>query len=83
MQYNVNGIRCWVLTHIALYIAVYQLELFKGSILYDEWGSLFVVCLVPLIPLIPLTRLALEPRSDPLLCSVACVCSWRVCTVSF
>lgn len=43
LPYNVNGIRCWVITHAVLYVAVYQLKLFKGSILFDEWGALFVV----------------------------------------
>ncbi len=43
LTYNVNGLRAWVISHAVLYVAVYQLQLFKASVLYDEWGALFVV----------------------------------------
>lgn len=46
LSYNVNGLRCWVLSHGLLYVASYQLKLFKPSILYDEWPTLLMTAQV-------------------------------------
>jgi len=43
LKYKVNGLRAWIITHVLLYLVVFQLRLFRASILYDEWFSLFLV----------------------------------------
>jgi 7-dehydrocholesterol reductase len=43
LKYKVNGFRAWIVTHVVLYVAVFQLKLISWSLLYHEWGSLLLV----------------------------------------
>eukprot|EP00126_Sphaerothecum_destruens_P005669 Sdes_comp18949_c0_seq1m9457 len=42
LQYKVNGLNAWIVTHVCMAAAVIY-ELFPASIIADNWGSLLVV----------------------------------------
>lgn len=41
-RYKENGVLAFVVTHVAWYLAAYQLHLFSPTIVYDHFGSLVV-----------------------------------------
>jgi 7-dehydrocholesterol reductase len=42
LKYNVNGFRCWVITHILYVIFGYFIPIFPLSIVHDNWGGILV-----------------------------------------
>ncbi|HZS40388.1 MAG TPA: 7-dehydrocholesterol reductase [Polyangia bacterium] len=44
VQYKVNGLLAWALTHLALYVACFRLEWFSPTIVYDHFGSIIMTC---------------------------------------
>jgi len=43
LKYKCNGWRAFFVTHIALYVVVFQLKWVPASLLYHEWGGLLLV----------------------------------------
>jgi len=43
-RYKLNGIPAYIVTHGLLYLGAYPLGLFSPAILYDEFGSILVIC---------------------------------------
>lgn len=40
LKYNVNGLNCWVVTHILFFVCTYYLDLFKPTIIFDNWPQI-------------------------------------------
>jgi len=43
LKYKVNGLNCWVMTHVLLALCTLVLHMFPASVLYDEWLNLYSV----------------------------------------
>lgn len=43
LEYQINGLQAWVITHVLWLVAVLYLPWFSPAILVDEWGSLLWV----------------------------------------
>ncbi|KAI3634404.1 hypothetical protein MIR68_008008 [Amoeboaphelidium protococcarum] len=42
LQYNVNGLQAWMLTHALFIAGSFYFKLFSPTIIYDYWGTLLV-----------------------------------------
>jgi 7-dehydrocholesterol reductase len=43
-RYKLNGIPAYIVTHALLFLGAYPLGLFSPTIVYDEFGSILVIC---------------------------------------
>jgi 7-dehydrocholesterol reductase len=43
LWYNVNGLQAWVISHIIFFISAFWFEFFPPTIIFDNWGQLFVI----------------------------------------
>jgi len=42
LLYNINGFRCYIISHILFYLATYTFKLFKPTIIYDYYYDMFI-----------------------------------------
>lgn len=43
LWYNINGLQAWVISHIAFIAGAYYFGWFSPSIIFDNWGSIFIM----------------------------------------
>lgn len=43
LPYNINGLQAWVISHIAFISGTFYFEWFQPSIIFDNWGSIFIM----------------------------------------
>lgn len=43
LSYNINGLQAWVISHIAFLLGAFYFEWFKPSVIFDHWGSIFIM----------------------------------------
>lgn len=43
LSYNINGLQAWVISHIVFILGAFYFEWFRPSVLFDNWGSIFIM----------------------------------------
>ena len=43
LNYNINGLQAWVISHLLFIVGAFALDLFSPSIIFNYWGALLIV----------------------------------------